>query len=152
CRPEHGRRRGARRPNMGRAAARRSCVNGARSGCSCRLTVGDQADAAKRRAHVSPRSTQPRRGRTISAEIGKHGRARWMAGRASTPTQGRATVEEGAAPRRFSALRNRNFALLWVGLVISNSGSWMQIVAQGWLVYNLTDSPLSLGLVGAARA
>jgi hypothetical protein len=39
-----------------------------------------------------------------------------------------------SATRRFSALRNRNFALLWTGQVISNSGSWMQIVAQGILV------------------
>ena len=54
--------------------------------------------------------------------------------------------------RRFSALRNRNFALLWVGSVISNSGSWMQIVAQGWLVYQMTDSPVYLGIVGMARA
>jgi MFS family permease len=57
-----------------------------------------------------------------------------------------------AQPRRFSALRNRNFALLWSGSVISNAGSWMQIVAQGWLVYQLTDSPVFLGVVGMARA
>jgi MFS family permease len=57
-----------------------------------------------------------------------------------------------SAPRRFSALHNRNFALLWFGLIISNSGSWMQIVAQGWLVYDLTGSPLALGVTGFARA
>lgn len=61
-----------------------------------------------------------------------------------------ATPESGS--RRFSALRNRNFALLWIGSVISNSGSWMQIVAQGWLVYQMTDSPVYLGIVGMARA
>jgi len=61
-----------------------------------------------------------------------------------------ATVE--ARPRRFSALRNRNFALLWTGSVISNSGSWMQLVAQGLLVYDLTNSPVALGVVGGARA
>src|SRR5215203_3076454 len=61
-------------------------------------------------------------------------------------------ADSAIGPRRFSALRNRNFALLWIGSVISNSGSWMQIVAQGWLVYQLTDSPLMLGLVGMARA
>jgi MFS family permease len=57
-----------------------------------------------------------------------------------------------ARPRRFSALANRNFALLWIGLAISNSGSWMQMVAQGLLVYDLTHSPFWLGVVGAARA
>lgn len=53
---------------------------------------------------------------------------------------------------RTSVFRNRNFTLLWFGLVISNSGAWMQMVAQGWLVYELTDSPFYLGLVGTARA
>ncbi|MGH6915680.1 MAG: MFS transporter, partial [Geminicoccales bacterium] len=60
-----------------------------------------------------------------------------------------------AAPQRegrLSVLRNRNFTLLWIGQVTSNSGSWMQIVAQGWLVFQLTGSPFYLGLVGMARA
>lgn len=78
-----------------------------------------------------------------------------MAGRrlsASRAPEAPATAARAAAPHRFAALRNRNFALLWSGLIISNSGSWMQIVAQGWLVYNLTDSPFYLGLAGFARA
>ena len=54
---------------------------------------------------------------------------------------GAAPAEEAAAPR-FAALRSRNFSLLWFGLLVSNSGSWMQIVAQGALVYELTDSLL----------
>jgi MFS family permease len=62
-----------------------------------------------------------------------------------------ATQAASGAPR-FAAFRNRNFTLLWVGLIVSNAGSWMQIVAQGWLVYDLTHSPLQLGLVGVARA
>jgi MFS family permease len=53
---------------------------------------------------------------------------------------------------RVAALRHRNFALLWAGSVVSNAGSWMQIVAQGWLVYDLTHSPLLLGVVAMARA
>jgi MFS family permease len=57
-----------------------------------------------------------------------------------------------AGPRRFSALHNRNFALLWSGQIVSNSGSWMQIVAQGWLVYQITNSPFALGAVSMARA
>lgn len=52
----------------------------------------------------------------------------------------------------FSALRYRDFRLLWFGLVVSNTGSWAQMVAQGWLVYLLTGSPLALGLVGFVRA
>jgi MFS family permease len=47
----------------------------------------------------------------------------------------------------FRALRHRNFRLFWSGQIVSLTGTWMQIVAQGWLVYRLTDSPLMLGLV-----
>ncbi|MCL5773107.1 MAG: MFS transporter [Firmicutes bacterium] len=51
--------------------------------------------------------------------------------------------------RVFSALKHRNFRLFWFGQLISLIGSWMQIVAQGWLVLKLTNSPFYLGLVGA---
>lgn len=53
---------------------------------------------------------------------------------------------------RFSAFSFRDFRLFWIGQVISLSGSWMQTVAQGWLVYSLTKSPLHLGMVAAANA
>lgn len=65
---------------------------------------------------------------------------------------GEAVPQTPAAARRFSAFRNRNFALLWFGLLVSNSGSWMQLVAQGVLVYDLTHSAFALGLVSFARA
>lgn len=51
---------------------------------------------------------------------------------------------------RFSALHYRDFRLFWFGQLISLSGTWMQSVAQGWLVYSLTKSPFYLGLVAAA--
>ena len=51
---------------------------------------------------------------------------------------------------RFSAFSFRDFRLFWLGQVISLSGTWMQSVAQGWLVYSLTKSPLYLGMVAAA--
>jgi MFS family permease len=50
-------------------------------------------------------------------------------------------------PRTFRALRHRDFRLFWAGQTVSLIGTWMQVVAQGWLVYRLTDSPLMLGLV-----
>ncbi len=56
-----------------------------------------------------------------------------------------------AAPERgqaFSALRHPEFRLFWIGAFVSNVGSWMQTVAQGWLVLELTDSAFMLGLVG----
>lgn len=71
------------------------------------------------------------------------------AGAAAT---GAAGPVAGRAPRRFGALRHRNFVLFWVGLITSNTGTWMQLVAQGFLIYQLTGSKAMLGLVGLARA
>ncbi|MFA4828375.1 MAG: MFS transporter, partial [Thermodesulfovibrionales bacterium] len=51
---------------------------------------------------------------------------------------------------KISALYFRDFRLFWFGQLISLSGTWMQSVAQGWLVYSLTKSPFYLGIVAAA--
>src|SRR5438132_4330787 len=48
----------------------------------------------------------------------------------------------------FRALRHRNFALFFAGQGLSLCGTWMQSLAQSWLVYRLTGSPFLLGLVG----
>jgi MFS family permease len=48
----------------------------------------------------------------------------------------------------FRALRHRNFRLFFIGQIISLTGTWMQVVAQSWLVYRLTGSAALLGLVG----
>src|SRR5580658_8881050 len=48
------------------------------------------------------------------------------------------------------ALRHRNFQLFFTGQLISLIGTWMQSVAQSWLVYRLTGSPALLGLVSFA--
>ena len=48
------------------------------------------------------------------------------------------------------ALRHRNFQLFFSGQLISLIGTWMQSVAQAWLVYRLTGSSLLLGAVGFA--
>jgi len=65
------------------------------------------------------------------------------------------TVERAAptvaAQRRldtFGALRRHpNFRLYWTGALLSNVGTWMQTLAQSWLVYHLTGSALLLGTV-----
>jgi MFS family permease len=55
-----------------------------------------------------------------------------------------------------AALRFRDYRLLWVGLLVSNLGSWMQFTAQGYLVAQIAGSPhraaLDLGFLGASRA
>src|SRR5882762_7516983 len=51
----------------------------------------------------------------------------------------------------FTALRHRDFRLLWIGQLISVTGTQMQLVAINWHVYLLTKSPLALGGVGLVR-
>ena len=51
----------------------------------------------------------------------------------------------------FAALRHRDFRLLWMGQIVSVTGSQMQWVAINWHVYLLTKSPFALGLVGLFR-
>lgn len=50
------------------------------------------------------------------------------------------------------ALRHRDFRLFWGGNFLSNIGTWMQNVAQGWLVLQLTNSAFWLGMVGFASS
>jgi MFS family permease len=56
-----------------------------------------------------------------------------------------------AARRTFSSLRIRNFRLYFTGQLISVSGTWMQSVAQAWLVLQLTGSGTALGITGALQ-
>ncbi|MGB8645377.1 MAG: MFS transporter [Anaerolineae bacterium] len=51
----------------------------------------------------------------------------------------------------FSSLRVRNYRLYYTGQVISTSGTFMQSVAQAWLVLQLTHSGTELGLVSALQ-
>ena len=61
------------------------------------------------------------------------------------------TRVERTARRTFRALRHRNYRLFVAGQVASMSGTWMQIVAQGWLVLRLTGSGVALGVVTALQ-
>lgn len=58
-------------------------------------------------------------------------------------------MTEAARRYGFGALAHRNFRLFLFGQTISLTGTWMQSVAQGWLVLELTNSPFYLGLVSA---
>lgn len=56
-----------------------------------------------------------------------------------------------AVPLRsvFAAMRHRDFRLFLIGQFVSLCGTWLQMVAQGWLVFQLTNSPFDVGLVTA---
>jgi MFS family permease len=58
----------------------------------------------------------------------------------------RARTVRGARTGMFRALSHRNYRLFWTGAFLSNCGTWMQAVAQGWLVLLLTNSAFWLGL------
>src|SRR5579872_4396969 len=72
--------------------------------------------------------------------------------------EGVAEETEAATPPagRLGAFGYREFRLLWFGLLVSNTGSWMATLAQGWLVVGLSPSPalapFYLGLVGFVRS
>ena len=55
-------------------------------------------------------------------------------------------------PRMVRALRHRDFRLFWGGNLLSNVGTWMQNIAQGWLVLELSNSAFWLGVVGFAAS
>ncbi len=62
-----------------------------------------------------------------------------------------ASAAPGARPSPWVALGYRDFRLVWLGQMVSFAGTEMQLVTINWHIYNLTDSPVALGLVGLVR-
>src|SRR4249920_2549445 len=62
-----------------------------------------------------------------------------------------ATGNDPAGRTPVAALRHRDFSIYWSGSVISLVGSQFTTVAMAWQIYELTNSPLQLGLLGLAR-
>jgi MFS family permease len=77
-----------------------------------------------------------------------------VTGQQNSVTAQEQETEPKAAPPKWAttlrALRHRNFQLFFSGQLISLIGTWMQSVAQAWLVYKMTNSALLLGSVGFA--
>src|SRR5512141_956744 len=55
-------------------------------------------------------------------------------------------MQTSTVRRVFKAFQYRDFRLMWIGACTSSIGTWMQIVAQGWLVYQLSNSAFLLAL------
>jgi MFS family permease len=70
----------------------------------------------------------------------------------SDVTVSRATIPAKKPLGSWAVLRNRNYALLFWGQLISSTGTQMQVVAVAWQVYLLTHSPIALGLLGLVQA
>jgi MFS family permease len=74
---------------------------------------------------------------------------------AALPKVSADTGESGRSPRStagrtFEAFQYKDYGYFWVGACLSNAGTWMQNVAQGWLVTQLTGSSFWVGMVGFA--
>jgi MFS family permease len=69
----------------------------------------------------------------------------------SSAAESSAVSKNGELPAILRALKHRNFQLFFSGQLISLIGTWMQNIAQAWLVYRLTGSSLLLGAIGFAE-
>src|ERR671919_3162607 len=54
--------------------------------------------------------------------------------------------------RALTSLQYRDFRLLWFGHIFTSMAFWMDQVSRGWLIYELTDSTVQLGLVRGVQA
>ncbi|HEX5166868.1 MAG TPA: MFS transporter, partial [Thermomicrobiales bacterium] len=55
-------------------------------------------------------------------------------------------------PQMFASLRHRNYRLYWIGSLVANTGDWMDQIAIGWLIWELTGSSAYLGIMAFCRA
>ncbi|WP_197084829.1 MFS transporter [Saccharothrix sp. ST-888] len=97
----------------------------------------DERTAAASTAAPSPADAAASSGRTGST--GHEG--------PTGPTGARFTRPGGM----FSSLRIRNYRYYFAGQVVSNTGTWMQRIAQDWLVLSLTGSPFAVGVTTAMQ-
>ncbi len=79
------------------------------------------------------------------------------AGGRSREQRARSSAVRERAARRFSrgtfaSFANRNYLLLWAGMICLMGGVQMQMIARGYLVYDLTERPLLLGIVNGGSA
>jgi len=77
----------------------------------------------------------------------------------ATLREGATSADAGAARKRgvlsrihtFDSLSIRDYRLLWLGQLDTSLGQWMDNISRGYLIYQITSSPLQLGLVAAMR-
>src|SRR4051812_34224031 len=75
-----------------------------------------------------------------------------MSGRVALRCAGRPTASRRATPLSIGPLATRNYRLYFSGQLISVPGTWLQTVAQAWLVLQLTPSGSALGITVALQA
>jgi MFS family permease len=75
-----------------------------------------------------------------------------MSPQESTRSSAAVPAPASKAPRALASFQHRNYRLWFTGQLVSLAGTWMQSIAQGWLVYQISHSEFALGLVGFASA
>ncbi|MFJ2563608.1 MFS transporter [Streptomyces sp. NPDC087568] len=70
---------------------------------------------------------------------------------APTTHDSRTAPDTSRKSSMFSSLRVRNYRLFFLGQVVSNTGTWMQRIAQDWLVLSLTGSSAAVGITTALQ-
>lgn len=95
------------------------------------------AHERRRRSPDAPAAPPPISGPTCAADT------------EAIPT-GVGRAERAAGIATFASFTVRDFRWFWVGSFLSNTGTWMQTAALGWLVFELTGDELALGLVNFA--
>jgi len=63
-------------------------------------------------------------------------------------SEAQSQAPRGRLARTFRALQYRDYRLVWIGAFTSTTGTWMQTIAQGWVVLQMTKSPFLLGVDG----
>jgi MFS family permease len=122
-------------------ATESSAANTTEHSCANPLATETNATAEQTASDLASSPTLPRAdGAAIS------GLASGAVTDAAVTDSAETTVIE--IPRLARALRHRDFRLFWTGNFLSNIGTWMQNIAQGWLVLKLTNSAFWLGVVG----
>ncbi|MFF3913206.1 MFS transporter [Streptomyces sp. NPDC001852] len=72
-------------------------------------------------------------------------------GKDSAPAPTTPTTPTARKGSMFSSLKIRNYRLFFIGQVVSNTGTWMQRIAQDWLVLSLTGSSAAVGITTALQ-
>src|SRR3954451_15308725 len=138
-----GARRSSRRPSRPRPCSRRAAPRGTPSwppwSTASTRTSGRNC-APPPPCWRSSHTCKPQRGgeRTLSTGPGAH----------SAPAP---TTHDPCKSSMFSSLKIRNYRLFFIGQVVSNTGTWMQRIAQDWLVLSLTGSSAAVGITTALQ-
>ena len=107
-----------------------------------------QSGHVDRRLRRAGRRHLPRAHRRNGREVADRSMSSSLPQEETVEANARTGIPRGRFQRTFSALRYRDFRLLWFGAFASTTGTFMQTLAQGWLVYTMTGSALLLGVDG----